>query len=130
MLDEVDLADVKVLYGDIFREAQRGKVLEKFVFMDRHYLLSLDGTGYFIQRKCIVTPVYRRLMMLAFLVDQIQQVACRLFQSVLTQEGSRSGLLEHVRALFYALDFDSMKDIYRSLLYDYEVTGLVIRNSS
>ena len=50
-LDEVELADVKVLYGDIFREAQRGKVLEKFVFMDGHYLLSLDGTGYFYSKK-------------------------------------------------------------------------------
>jgi len=50
-LDEVEPADLKVLYRDIFREAQRGKVLEKFVYMEGCYLLSLDGTGYFSSQK-------------------------------------------------------------------------------
>ena len=77
-----------------------------------------------------LSGVFATLMMLTFLVDQIQQAACRLFQAVLKKEGSRRGLWDHVRALFYALDFDSMEDIYRALLYGYKVTGLVIRNSS
>lgn len=34
-------------HGDVFRELQRGKVLEPFVFLDGCYLLLLDGTGYF-----------------------------------------------------------------------------------
>lgn len=50
-LDEVEPADLKVLYRDIFREAQRGKVLEKFVYMEGCYLLSVDGTGYFSSKK-------------------------------------------------------------------------------
>ena len=29
------------------RALQRGKVLEEMVFVDGHYLLALDGTGYF-----------------------------------------------------------------------------------
>ena len=35
----------------IFRLLQRGKELEQFVFMDGHYLVSLDGTGYFSSSK-------------------------------------------------------------------------------
>jgi hypothetical protein len=50
-LDEVEPADLKVLYTDVFRELQRGKVLEKFVFMEGCYLLSLDGTGYFSSKQ-------------------------------------------------------------------------------
>ena len=69
-------------------------------------------------------------MMLAFLVDQTLELACRLFQGVLNKEGSRRSLWDHVRALFYSLEFDSMEDIYRALLYGYRVTGLVILNDS
>jgi hypothetical protein len=46
-LDQVEPGEIKAIYTDIFREVQRGKELEKFVFMEGCYLLSLDGTGYF-----------------------------------------------------------------------------------
>jgi len=66
------------------------------------------------------------LMMLAFLVDQVQQRACSLFQAVLKKEGSRKRLWEHVRALFYTLEFACMADIFRALLYGYKVEKFVI----
>ncbi len=47
ILDGVDPTDLRPLFKDIFSKMQRGKALEKFVFMDGCYLLSLDGTGYF-----------------------------------------------------------------------------------
>jgi hypothetical protein len=67
-------------------------------------------------------------MMLAFLVDQSQQLAWPLFQAVLKQEGSKKRLWEHLRALFYALEFASMEEIFQALLYGFRVTGLVILN--
>jgi hypothetical protein len=77
-----------------------------------------------------LSVVFALLMMLAFLVDQTLELACRLFQAVLNKEGSRRSLWDHVRALFYSLEFDSMEDIYRALLYGYRVEGLVILNDS
>lgn len=68
-----------------------------------------------------LSVVFALLMMLAFLVDQIQQLAGRLFQAVWAQEGSKKSLWEHLRSLFYSLPFDSMEDIYRALLYGYAV---------
>jgi len=50
-LDQVEPSEVKTLYTDVFRELQRGKELEKFVFLEGCYLLSLDGTGYFASHK-------------------------------------------------------------------------------
>jgi hypothetical protein len=47
ILDEVEPADIEPLFSDVFRQLQRGKALEKMVFMDGCYLLSIDGTGYF-----------------------------------------------------------------------------------
>ena len=47
ILDEVDPEDLRDVFGDVFRQLQRGKALEPFVFHNGAYLLSLDGTGYF-----------------------------------------------------------------------------------
>lgn len=47
ILDPIDPADLHPLFGNVFRRLQRGKALEDFVYWDGHYLLSLDGTGYF-----------------------------------------------------------------------------------
>lgn len=69
---------------------------------------------------------FAMLMMLAFLVDQAQQLASPLFQAVLKKEGSRKRLWDHMRALFYTLEFNSMEDIFRALLYGYKVEGVVI----
>jgi hypothetical protein len=51
ILDEVSPAAIFPLYKDIFRQLQRGKVLEQMVFMEGCYLVSLDGTGYFSSNK-------------------------------------------------------------------------------
>jgi hypothetical protein len=47
ILDPLDPESLRPLFGDVFRELQRGKVLERFVFYHGSYLLLLDGTGYF-----------------------------------------------------------------------------------
>lgn len=70
--------------------------------------------------------VFVLLMMLAFLVDQVQQLTSSLFQTVLKKEGSRKRLWDHMRALFYTLPFSSLDDIFRALLYGYKIEGLNI----
>lgn len=47
ILDGVDPNDLRPLFKSVFSKLQRGKALEKFVYMNDCYLLSLDGTGYF-----------------------------------------------------------------------------------
>ncbi len=47
ILDKVDPIDIRPLFKSTFSKLQRGKALEKFVYMEDCYLLSLDGTGYF-----------------------------------------------------------------------------------
>jgi hypothetical protein len=46
-LDEVDPQHLRKTYSRLFAGLQRGKGLEGFNFLDGHYLLSIDGTGYF-----------------------------------------------------------------------------------
>jgi hypothetical protein len=51
ILDPVAPADVRSPFQDVFRRLQRGKALEPFVYLDGHYLISLDGTTYFSSSK-------------------------------------------------------------------------------
>jgi hypothetical protein len=77
-----------------------------------------------------LSVVFAMLMMLAFAVDQAQQLACPLFQATWHKIGSKRGLWEKIRALFYTLPFASMADIFRALLYGYEIEGSVIIHDS
>ena len=46
-LDEVDPRQLRPAFKQVFAALQRGKGLEGFTYLDGHYLLSVDGTGYF-----------------------------------------------------------------------------------
>jgi hypothetical protein len=56
-------------------------------------------------------------MMLAFLVDQTQQLCCALFQAVWAKLGSTRLRWERLRALFYDYALQSMQQRLETLLY-------------
>jgi hypothetical protein len=47
ILDPVEPELLRPMFKQVFRQLQRGKALEEMVFVEDHYLLALDGTGYF-----------------------------------------------------------------------------------
>ena len=47
ILDPIEPDRLRPMFKDVFRQLQRGKALEPFVFEEGCYLLSLDGTEYF-----------------------------------------------------------------------------------
>ena len=51
ILDPLDPDLLRPGFSDVFRSLQRAKVLERFVYLDGCYLLSLDGTTYFSSSK-------------------------------------------------------------------------------
>jgi len=46
-LDPISPESLRPWFKSVFRQLQRGKALEPMTYLDGHYLLSLDGTGYF-----------------------------------------------------------------------------------
>jgi len=44
ILDPLDPEHLRPIFGDVFRQLQRGKALEAFAFYNGCYLLALDGT--------------------------------------------------------------------------------------
>jgi hypothetical protein len=47
IVDKISPDEIDGVFDLVFAKAQRGKVLEKYSYLNRGYLLSLDGTGYF-----------------------------------------------------------------------------------
>jgi hypothetical protein len=59
-----------------------------------------------------LNTVFMLLMMLAFLIDQVQEAACGLFQSALQKGGTRKMLWEKMRAYFLICQVDSWQDLF------------------
>jgi hypothetical protein len=51
VLDDVNPKEIKGIFKKIFQMLQRVGRIKEFVFMNGHYLLALDGTGYFSSEK-------------------------------------------------------------------------------
>lgn len=49
--DEIEPSEIRKFFKVIFSHVQRGKCLEKFQYLDEHYLLAGDGTGFFSSKK-------------------------------------------------------------------------------
>jgi len=64
-----------------------------------------------------LSAIFAILMMLAFLLDQIQQMSCWLFQAAWEKSGSKRYLWEQVRAFFHNYRVDSMETIYRAIAH-------------
>ena len=67
-----------------------------------------------------LSVVFATVMLLAFLVDQTQQLCCALFQAVWAKLGSKRLLWERMRALFYDYRLDSMRALFEALFYGFE----------
>jgi hypothetical protein len=65
-----------------------------------------------------LSVVFAMLMMLAFLVDQVQQICCPLFRATWEKLGSKRALWDNLRSHFRHFLFRSMWDLYEAILYD------------
>lgn len=77
-----------------------------------------------------LSVIFANLMMLAFLVDQLQQAACQLFQAALTKVGSKIRLWEKMRAYFLTIDFDNIEMLYKAIIYGFRIEKIVILDDS
>jgi hypothetical protein len=115
------VTDFTVTTANVFQITRGGRARWK---IENETFNTLKNQGYHFEHNFghgskNLSVVFATLMMFAFLVDQIQLLSSDLFQSALEKVGSRIRFWEHVRSLFFTLDFDCMEDIFRSLLYGF-----------
>lgn len=72
------------------------------------------GHNYGLGKKNL-SCVFTIMMMMAFLIDQIQQMSCWLFNEAKAKAGSKRYLWECVRGYFRIYQVDSMETIYRAI---------------
>jgi hypothetical protein len=51
ILDRIHPDQLRPAFTDLFRQVQRGKILEEYVFLEGCYLIALDGVEYFCSQK-------------------------------------------------------------------------------
>lgn len=131
ILDGIDIAHLNAAFADIFHELQRGNVLPGFVFDNQHYLLALDGTGYFCSSKICCSEClerkshgggieYHHQAVAAVLVHPDQKVVIPLaVEPIVKQDGETKNdcernatrrLLQRIRRLYPKLKLIVVED--------------------
>ena len=84
---------------------------------------TLKNQGYHFEHnfghgKQNLSTIFAMLMMLAFLLDQTQELCCPLFRAVHKKLVSRRSLWDHLRSHFRHCRLDSMEQLHQAILYD------------
>src|SRR5260370_33572686 len=77
-----------------------------------------------------LSVVLALVMMLAFLVDQVQQLCCPLFQAAWHKMKTKRHLWEELRNHFHMLVYDSMKELLTAVVRGIERQRPVFEDTS
>jgi hypothetical protein len=127
------VTDLRVSQRNVYHLMRGGRARWK---IENETFNTLKNQGYHFEHNYghgeqHLSVVFAMLMLLAFGVDQAQQLCCALFQAVWTKLGSKRLLWERMRALFYDYAFTSMRQLFEALLYGFQKSSpLVTLDSS
>jgi hypothetical protein len=119
------VTDLRVNKGTVYRLMRGGRARWR---IENETFNTLKNQGYHFEHNYghgyqHLSVVFAVLMMLAFLVDQVQQLCCPLFQAVWAKLGSKRQLWERMRALFYDYALASMRQLFEALFYGLKKTA-------
>src|SRR5256712_2035220 len=128
------VTDLRVRKRNVYHLMRGGRARWK---IENETFNTLKNQGYHFEHNYghgeqHLSVVFAMLMMLAFLVDQAQQLCCALFRAVWTKLGSKRMLWERLRALCYDYALESMRQLLEALLYGLKKSKpiLVVDSSS
>jgi hypothetical protein len=127
------VTDIRVSKRNVYHLMRGGRARWK---IENETFNTLKNQGYNFEHNYghgeqHLSVVFAMLMMLAFLVDQSQQLCCALFRAVWAKLGSKRLLWERMRALFYTYALVSMRQLLEALLYGFKRSSpLVAMDSS
>jgi hypothetical protein len=113
------VTDLRLNKGTVYRLMQGARARWR---IENETFNTLKNQGYHFEHNFghgyqHLSVVFAVLMMLAFFVDQVQQLCCPLFQAAWAKWGSKRLLWEKMRALFYDYALDSMEHLLQALYY-------------
>ncbi len=112
------VTDIRVSPRNVYHLMRGGRARWK---IENETFNTLKNQGYNVEHDDghgtqNLSVVFAVVMMLAFLVDQTQQLCCALFRAVWTKMGSKRLFWERMRALFYDYACASMRQLFEVLL--------------
>jgi hypothetical protein len=122
------VTDIPISEANAYRMMRAGRARWK---IENETFNTLKNQGYNLEHNYGLGEEYLsmdfvKIMLLAFLVDQAQQLCCALFQGALKKAGSKKALWEQMRSLFHCFKLDSMEMLHRAILYGFELREPVI----
>jgi len=122
------VTDLRVNKGTVYQIMRGGRARWR---IENETFNTLKNQGYHFEHNFghgyqHLSVVFALLMMLAFLVDQVQQLCCPLFQAVWAKMGSKRRLWERMRALFYDYALASMQHLFEALFYGLKKSAPVL----
>jgi Transposase DDE domain len=119
------VTDLRVNKGTVYQLMRGGRARWR---IENETFNTLKNQGYHFEHNYghgyqHLSVVFAVLMMLAFLVDQVQQMCCPLFQAVWAKLGSKRRLWERMRSLFYDYALASMRQLFEALFYGWKKTA-------
>jgi len=120
------ITDITVTKGNAFKLVRAGRAKWK---IENETFNTLKNQGYNFEHNFghgyqNLTTVLAILMMLAFFIDQIQQLGCGLFKAAWKKYGSKKFLWERLRAAFFNWIIRSWEDLYNSFVYGHKAVLL------
>jgi hypothetical protein len=118
------ITDIPITNHNAFCLYQGGRARWK---IENETFNTLKNQGYHFEHNfghghTHLSTVFAYLMMLAFLIDQIQQLSCGMFQSAWIAMESKIRLWEKLRAYFFSYKIASWEQLWRALAF-----GIVAR---
>jgi len=115
------VTDIHLSKENVYRIMRAGRARWK---IENETFNTLKNQGYNFEHnyglgKENLSMNFVKIMMLAFSVDQAQQLCCTLFQAVLKKLRSKKNLWDRMRSLFCCFKLESMEMLYRALLYGF-----------
>jgi len=125
------ITNIKLTRHNVYRIMRAGRCRWK---VENETFNTLKNQGYNLEHnyghgKQHLASVLGLLMMLMFLIDQIQETSCKLFQAARNRFQSRTSVWEKLRGFFANYFIDSWDDIWLSMIYGNQRRALVPNTS-
>lgn len=111
------VTNIKITQDNVFMIMKGGRARWK---IENETFNTLKNLGYNFEHnyghgKKYLSTVFGMLMMLAFLLDQIQEICCALYKKCRTRLRTYRGLWEHMRVLFQRVVLGNWENFYLML---------------
>ncbi|HNB02566.1 MAG TPA: transposase [Nitrosomonas sp.] len=125
------VTDILLTEYNVYQIMKGGRARHK---IENETFNTLKNQGYqfehnFGHGKKHLSSILAHLMMIAFFVDQLQQLGCKLFAKALARLKSKKNVWERKRSYFFHFFIESLESLWNALAYGHQGIPLVANTS-